>query len=640
MGKPYASELRSLAQTNEWALATDISALADAVKTGLDTPLIAVGSGGSLSSAWHAADLHEARTGLLSKAVTPLELVSGELDLTRHGLLFVSAGGANRDILGGLRYATVQEPRSCTVLCLRPGSPLSKLSARQSVTNLVEFRPPTAKDGFLATNSLAAFGLLLERAYGEETAGKGSIEQRLGSGLLQVEELIARVREEALRLWERDTILLLYTPELRAAAVDFESKFAEAGLLPVLISDFRNFAHGRHQWLARHPQSTGVLAMYSAGSRALAEATLRLLPSDVAVARLSIPSAVGLATRVAALIAVLNLVGDAGSARDVDPGRPHVPEFGRRIYNLGPSHTAPTKRTLETVAVARKMRSAAARLLPDSALDLWRKAYRGFLERLEAATFGGLVLDYDGTLCDGEDRYRGLGTEAARTLQRIVDEGVSLGVATGRGRSVRDSLRATLRQERWGRVLVGYYNCSHTLSLTSEIAPSSVDADPELEHFASELRLNPIVAQLASIEFRPSQISVEPTSPMSSDIVWRTVAELTQRHPGLQVVRSSHAVDVLNRRFSKLALVTRIIQETRAEVLAIGDMGSWPGNDYALLSTPFSLSVADVSTSLESCWNLAPPGYRGPSATIRYLECLVYNGSRFRVDVTKLSRWT
>ena len=62
--------------------------------------------------------------------------------------------------------------------------------------------------------------------------------------------------------------------------MDVESRLTEAGLLPVQPADFRNFAHGRHHWLARHGKTTSVLAFSEQESK-IAKRTLDLIPSDI-----------------------------------------------------------------------------------------------------------------------------------------------------------------------------------------------------------------------------------------------------------------------------------------------------------------------------------------------------------------------
>jgi hypothetical protein len=108
------------------------------------------------------------------------------------------------------------------------------------------------------------------------------------------------------------------------------------------------------------------------------------------------------------------------------------------------------------------------------------------------------------------------------------------------------------------------------------------------------------------------------------------------------MVRSSHSIDVLAPGISKLSVVSSLRKtfslKADAVVLCIGDRGRWPGNDYDLLSLPHSLSVDEVSTSSETCWNLAAPGHRGSQALVDYLNAIRTDGRAFRMVVSEIGR--
>ena len=77
MGRPYRSELRRVPATIDWALREDVSALKNTLLQDLGQHnLVAIGSGGSMVAASYAALLHEAVTGRLARAATPLEAVT------------------------------------------------------------------------------------------------------------------------------------------------------------------------------------------------------------------------------------------------------------------------------------------------------------------------------------------------------------------------------------------------------------------------------------------------------------------------------------------------------------------------------------------------------------------------------------
>ena len=50
-------------------------------------------------------------------------------------------------------------------------------------------------------------------------------------------------------------------------------------------------------------------------------------------------------------------------------------------------------------------------------------------------------------------------------LIRLLDVGIHLGIATGRGKSVREALQASLPETLWPLVFVGYYNGAEVAAL-------------------------------------------------------------------------------------------------------------------------------------------------------------------------------
>src|SRR6185369_8884729 len=97
MGKPYVSEIAQLRMTYEWASHFDISKLRQAIVTAGSLPLVAIGSGGSLTAAHFITSLHRRYTGQLASTATPFEVISEQLD-RRTSMWLLSAGGGNVDI--------------------------------------------------------------------------------------------------------------------------------------------------------------------------------------------------------------------------------------------------------------------------------------------------------------------------------------------------------------------------------------------------------------------------------------------------------------------------------------------------------------------------------------------------------------
>lgn len=636
MGRPYAAELDRLAESYDWALEAPIEPLSRAIAASTQLPLIVVGSGGSLSAAHLAASLHQFHTGMAARALTPLSFVSSRLDVRALSLMILSAGGSNADILAALESAVWREPRHSSVICLRPGSRLARRASAFERLDLLELAPPAGKDGFLATNSLLVMATLLTRAYASLHVQAPNLPTSLGellNGTADNANTLEVAGAACEPLWARDTLLVIHGSSVDAAAIDLESKFVEAALGNVQIADFRNFAHGRHHWLAKRGESSAVLALFSEGEEKLASRTLRLIPTAIPCARVLVPRS-GPAAQLAALVVVLHLVDRAGRRRGIDPGRPGVPEFGRRLYGIGtPRGSAGSGLT---VAIARKLRCDASRILEREDFAFWRSAYVKFTDELQTARFGALVLDYDGTLCRERDRFSGLAADIASEVARVLRSGVRFGIATGRGDSVRTDLRSALQRDLWGRVHIGYYNGADVGCLADDLHPIKAPEDA-LKGFGERVAGHPLVSSLASCKISPTQVSIRASSSASVPLLWRLVQQWAQR-AGLVALRSSHSIDVTVPDVTKRSLLEHIreLLEPGAAVLSVGDKGEWPGNDFDLLGGQHSLSVDETSADPDTCWNLAPAGHLGVQATLDYFSWIKTSRGAFSVVIPSL----
>jgi fructoselysine-6-P-deglycase FrlB-like protein len=160
MGKPYISELRQLSKTIDWAWTTDLKDVRGAVSTAESLPLLAVGSGGSLTAAHLLAAAHRRYTGHQSSVLTPLDASTHRID-PDLSVWLLSAGGSNVDILAAFFALVRAESQQLAVLCGRRGSPLSEAAAKHGFVDLIDAQGPAGKDGFLATNSLVAASILI-----------------------------------------------------------------------------------------------------------------------------------------------------------------------------------------------------------------------------------------------------------------------------------------------------------------------------------------------------------------------------------------------------------------------------------------------------------------------------------------------
>jgi hydroxymethylpyrimidine pyrophosphatase-like HAD family hydrolase/fructoselysine-6-P-deglycase FrlB-like protein len=588
-------------------------------------PLVAIGSGGSYSAAALAVYLHEQFTGQPAKAVTPLEATLSTLNWPGTSALVLTARGGNPDVLGAFRHLAFSEPSRLGTLCTRLDSPLNLLAREFAATESFDFDLPSGKDGFLATNSLLATAVVLARLYQEALNAlpvlPASFDELLSG------KPPSMVNGTGDQLWKSETLIALYSPCTRAAAIDLESKFCEAAIGNLQTVDYRNFAHGRHNWLARRGASTGIIAFIADEVADLAHKTLKLIPAKIPTLVVSVGKE-GPPAAIAALVHAIRLLGAAGQVAGFDPGRPHVPAFGRSIYHLNAfGKRAKASFTLESTAIARKSGSTINALEARQELDVWKKLYADFVMSLRKARFGGVVLDYDGTLCDEAHRFDGLTDCVAKHLSRLARSGVVIGIATGRGKSVRTSLQDAIPKKMWKQFIVGYYNGGDIGDLEDNAHPNGAEAvDDALKTIAHAIKADPFISSVAELEFRLPQITVQPKSKANAEITWQSTQQLVHQLnvPGVMMLRSSHSMDIVAPFVNKQAVVECVRQRLGAakDILCIGDRGNWPGNDFALLNNPYSLSVDEVSPDPLRCWNLAPASRRGAVGTIYYFEQL------------------
>ena len=141
-------------------------------------------------------------------------------------------------------------------------------------------------------------------------------------------------------------------------------------------------------------------------------------------------------------------------------------------------------------------------------LGHWRDALTDFLARVRDARFGGVVLDYDGTVVETRRRFEPADPDMVSELNRVAGAGVRIGIATGRGVSVRRDLQKRLPRALWPVVLVGYYNGAEIASLDDDGVPNgSRTVCDSLRPLADALRCQPAISSCARQE---DHVEIEP----------------------------------------------------------------------------------------------------------------------------------
>lgn len=614
MGRRYADELRELSETYQAVRSLEDENLVKISQVQCEfnrRGAYFVGSGGTLAMAQLAARVHGSHSSYPSSAVTPLTLALGDgLRPTDATVGLFSARARHPDVRLAARAVRAGPGNRVVLLTQLPASDVAPELA--AVVDEIVTLPRTVKDGFLATNSTLAMGGAWLKAAGFE----------LPDRLPLLDAPMSPWPEEARR------VLVLYGPDQLAAAYDLEARLSETGLADIQLADLRNMAHGRHVGLLNRAASTVVVALGDPGSQPLVDKTIGVLPSSLRVVDLStrIPGAVG---TLDALVGCMRLVGEIGAATGVDPGQPRVSTIGRKLYHLPWARLASSP---DGSRPARVKAIAAGMIDRNQAdLDAWMDACQTWRTSVSGRPLAAVVLDYDGTCVPTPRRTEPPAREVQDEMHRLLEHGVRIAFASGRGPSVIDELRRWVRQPFWNDVVVGIYNGAVINSLAEDVERGTV-ADGDLAT-AADLLSRRLVGDGWELSARRWQVTVERGGTALAD-AGAAVAALIEPELGerLKVVESGHSVDIVWRSTSKRAVVDHLGVD-RSEVLLIGDQGDVGGNDFELLSySDFSLSVDRVSADGSRCWNLSEDGTAGPALLTRYLRAVQLReraGARF-----------
>jgi HAD superfamily hydrolase (TIGR01484 family) len=623
----YERELSKLRITYAAALEADVSKLKDFIASSSESSVVGVGSGGSYTVASLLCNLHESYTGRLSRPATPLELICNPTLAASSPVFLISAEGKNPDIVEALKRARQHSSRNIHVLTNRESSPL--LECASEFTDIAPHVFALAdKDGYLATNSLLLDAMLIARAYSELDQCTSNIPEsidglRLAQGSLDewLEQSASFTQDAA----ARGNIIVVYSPHLRPIAADLESKLSEAALLHCQPADLRSFAHGRHLWLSERPKDCTILALTEPGLQTLWEGMRASLPKDVPTLTMSL-NGVKPADLLAGLVAQMRFVSALASKLGKDPGRPEVPRFGRDVYYADLTSLIPKPEPLQNTAERSKFEALGARWPSIARAGTMKRALEKFQGALESQHFRAIVFDYDGTLCSSQSKDSPPSALIIERIAKLLNSGILIGIASGRGGSIHQDLRRCISEEFWPRVHLGLYNGGWIGDLSATL-PEHHATSEFLSHVTRIVeRLKALGVPIRTIRAtHPHQISVRFFDGVHAESMWFVIGDAL-RQAGLDlssVVRSKHSVDILAPGVDKSHLIAQIIQQYRIdpyEILTMGDQGAWPGNDSSLLEHRFSLSVDVPSRRLDRAWKLAPSHKRDVDATLWYLD--------------------
>lgn len=638
----YQTELNKLSDTYAAAMQEDVTLLKQAIAGASESSVIGVGSGGSFTVAALLCNLHETYTGRVSRPSTPLEIICNPTLASSSPVFLISAEGKNPDITEALGRARQHSARPVHILTNRASSPLmeSVLQLSDVSAHLFELHE---KDGYLATNSLLMDAVLVARAYSELDGRDHALPATMDDlriGDQTVAEWVASASEFVDAVTERGAVVVTYSPLLHPIAADLESKFSEGALLHCQLADLRSFAHGRHLWLAERPTDIAILALMEPSLGDLWNKMSALFPADVP--KLAMPLS-GASPRdlIAGLIGQMHLVQAIAQRMGKDPGQPDVPQFGRDLYYIDLPKIIPPPGSRVPAAEQSKYDVLGARWPSQRRRSDMTRARDAYVGSLVDQAFRAIVFDYDGTLTASQRRTAPPSDPIVRHLERLVDAGVLVGIASGRGDSIQSELGKVLSPGTLERLYLGLYNGGWigAASQNLELPPGTVEFLSHVTRIARKLQSLGVPIERISPK-HPYQVSIRFRDGLPTDQMWFVIADAL-RQAGLTnstMFRSKHSVDVLAPGVGKSELIAHIIQHEKIdphEILTMGDQGAWPGNDVSLLEHRFSLSVDMPSRRLDRGWKLAPGHRRDVDATLWYLDRIQTDGTgRFRFSMS------
>lgn len=638
----YDSELQKLPDTYLVAKNSDIRALKAAISGASQLSIVACGSGGSFTVASLLCSLHEQYTGLISRPATPLEIICNPNLAMASPVFLISAEGKNPDIIEALHRARRHSSRPLHVVTNRAASPLMQSISKLTDVTAHVFELPD-KDGYLATNSLLLDAVLVARTFEELDSVPHGVPAEI-SGLslngTTIDGWIETSAAFAAEAASRGNIIVAFSPLLRSVASDLESKLSESALLHCQLADIRSFAHGRHLWLAERTSECCILALVEPVLRPLWDSMSSLLPPNIPTLTMAFG---GHAPRdlLAGLVAQMRLVSSISAHLKKDPGKPSVPKFGRDLHYMNVAELIPGPTEPSDHGEDSKYKILGAHWPNIGNRSPMQRSRETFETSLSNQILKAIVFDYDGVLCNSRHDSAQISESIRGQLVRLIEADVLIGIASGRGGSVQESLRQALPESMWPKVQLGLYNSGWISNVAGDL-----QVDQKVSEYLSHVtrivnRLKSLGVPIETVRTtHPYQVSIRFHEGIHGEDNWFVIADAL-REAGLdlsRLVHSKHSVDVLAPEVNKTHLVGHMVKQFKIDpyqVLTIGDQGAWPGNDFSLLEHRFSLSVDAPSRRLDRGWKLAPAYKRDVDATVWYLERIhLLSGGAFILKVT------
>jgi hydroxymethylpyrimidine pyrophosphatase-like HAD family hydrolase len=631
----FEEMLSQLDETIAMVSKRDVADIVRALKEGRDRITVAIGSGDSIATAHYFARCRSTLGLGASLVMTPMEFILGLQDWSDADIWLFSTEADNPDTRAAIRSAADSSHQSLRLMTTCHGEGAIADSERDTI--LVPVANP--KDSYFFARSMVAMVSTLLFASDRLT------ECPHRAALVDIIRRKAQAAHlspgpESIGFNVGDTVFLLYDPQLMPVAAMIESYLWQSGIAPVQRFDFREFARIGHIWPVQYPESAFLLALTTCESEFIWDSIRAAMPSDSRNQTINCGDG-GRFANASGMLAGLKVVSQMLNVAD------SVTSSYTTISSDAALRDAPILEELVKGLTPAVKHKAIARQLHDPIFDLsesLRVLGKRKLQALENARFVGLALDYDGTVVPNEPAEARFGPppqDVMEQLVRLVENGIQVGVATGRGGSAGAKLREALPDRIHSRILMGYFNGAHIRTLDVDIS-----ADPPRSH----VRVASVSEWIASSHLlRPDahiysshlQVTVTLDQILDPENFAERLAACPAVTAGdMRILRSQHTFDIIPAKTTKLAVMHGLAQRSGrpdGSILGIGDSGSPLGNDRELLSSPHAISVDRVCGSYEGTWSLFGTRVRGPEALVWILRAMRTENGFASIDLGALN---
>lgn len=273
--------------------------------------------------------------------------------------------------------------------------------------------------------------------------------------------------------------------------------------------------------------------------------------------------------------------------------------------------------------IALKAGAAIEKLRECGLLAFWISQQRQFMANIRKVNIKAIVMDYDGTAYAGGQLNNALpDTEMVALLVELLERGIYLGFASGRGESLRSALRAALPKTLWPRVYAAYQDGAECARLDDDAVP--LPYEKKREHSALMLareKLEWIFAAWPDGPYMRAEnklLGVYGAVEMGKFIFSACCGVAVPL--GLKVFHGGRMTDITLPDVSKRNLRS-LMPAGQDEILSVGDAGAWPGNDCELLDNPLGVSVGSMSANPACCWRITRE--TGIESTRRILKAIL-----------------